>query len=74
MAKERVTHVCGHSETHNLYGARQERNRQADRLETALCTECYYQKKERERDEQGQAETQAVRETVEATLTTPDAR
>jgi hypothetical protein len=39
--KYEVTHSCNHTETHELFGAGNERERKLAWLRTTLCSECY---------------------------------
>lgn len=41
MAKYTVTHSCGHTETHELFGAMRERDRKVAWYETVPCSKCY---------------------------------
>ena len=39
--KYSVNHICGHTETHTLYGPGKERERKLSWMETTDCSECY---------------------------------
>jgi hypothetical protein len=49
MAKYDVTHSCGHTATHQIYGPGKERERKLDWLSTTLCYDCYATKRDAER-------------------------
>ena len=41
MAQYTVSHACGHTQTHQLYGKTVDRQSRAEWLATQDCTECY---------------------------------
>jgi len=41
MGQKLITHSCGHTAVHNLFGPGAERTRKADWLKTTLCSDCY---------------------------------
>lgn len=41
MAKYNVDHICGHNQTHELFGPGKERDRKIAWLETTICTDCW---------------------------------
>lgn len=41
MAKYTVTHICGHTQTHDLFGPGKERERKQAWLKTTDCKDCY---------------------------------
>ena len=49
MAKYQVTHSCGHTVTHQLYGKNSERERKIEWMEGKLCADCYKAQKDLER-------------------------
>lgn len=50
MAKYTVTHNCGHTETHDLFGPGKERERKIAWLETTDCKDCWLKSQRAERD------------------------
>lgn len=50
MAKYTVSHKCGHSQTHELFGKGSERERKITWLETTDCKECWSKSQRAERD------------------------
>jgi len=41
MAKYTVSHICGHDETHNLFGPTGDRQRKMEWLRTVPCSACH---------------------------------
>lgn len=54
MAQWNITHICGHNETHQLYGPGKDRTQRAKWLETTLCSDCYKAEQERQKIESAQ--------------------
>lgn len=70
MAKYNVTYSCGHEQTVQLYGKTAERERKIEWYESSgLCSECYAEKKERDRREQAIRDADANQGTGFAPLT-----
>jgi hypothetical protein len=62
MAWESITHKCGHTERHQLYGPGRDRSRRAEWMAGNLCSECYQAELQRQRAEEAeQAKEQAQR-------------
>lgn len=53
MAKYTITHSCGHSQTHQLYGPMDERDRTIAYRESQPCTSCWSAAKRQEDDAAG---------------------
>ena len=51
MAKYQVTHSCGCTETHQLYGKQKDRDSKIEWLEGTLCRKCYRAEKAKEREQ-----------------------
>lgn len=51
MAKYEVTHSCGHTETHQLFGKVKDREWRISKMEGELCTACFRAKQEAEAKE-----------------------
>lgn len=51
MSKYTVSHSCGHSQEHQLFGPTRDRDSKASWLETTLCTECWKAQQDKERAE-----------------------
>ncbi len=49
MAKYSITHACGHTCTHQLFGPGKDRDRKEQWLSERLCTDCWREAQERER-------------------------
>jgi hypothetical protein len=58
MAKYTVTHACGHTVTHALFGAYRDREKKREWLKDGLCSDCY--REEQTRLAQAQAEQQGL--------------
>jgi hypothetical protein len=56
MSKFVITHSCGHTVSHQLFGPSKDRTRKAEWLETTLCTDCWKAEQMRKRTEQIAAE------------------
>jgi len=54
MAQWNITHTCGHDETHQLYGPGKDREQRAKWLETILCSDCYRNDKQAQREQSQQ--------------------
>lgn len=51
MSRHTVTHACGHTQDHQLYGPYKDRDRQAARLADTACTECWRADQDRQHRE-----------------------
>jgi len=56
MAKYAITHSCGHTQTHALFGPGRDRERKLEWLAGTLCSDCW----QAEKDRQHAAETAAA--------------
>jgi hypothetical protein len=72
MAKFQITHSCGHTVMHQLYGPVKDRQGKADWLAERPCYECYQAERAREREEQNRAAAQANRDNHLPVLTGSD--
>ena len=59
MAKSQITHACGHTQEHQLYGPHRQRADKEEWLRTTSCTECWRAEQEAKRAEQARADAQA---------------
>lgn len=50
MSKYTITHCCGHTQEHKLYGKIADRERKAEWLATQVCTECWLKEQQKARD------------------------
>lgn len=60
MAQYTITHTCGHTQTHQIYGtnAKGQRDNKIAWLSEQVCTECYKAQQQAERDKTNTANAQ----------------
>ena len=59
MAKSQITHACGHTQEHQLYGPHRQRADKEEWLRTTSCTECWRAERAAKRTEQAHADAQS---------------